>query len=99
MGEFSKGADKTALAWVQDQLLATFPEDLPFPGIALTPEGGLFIEWVKPATRVSLEILLPSHRAEFQAVNLETGDSLDREFALDTLASWQAMYALVAKFS
>ena len=99
LGASSKAPDKAALAWVRDQLVATFPEDLPFPNVAPTPEGGLFIEWVQSLVRVSVEILLPGHRAEFQAVNLETGESHEAEADLDLPDSWRAMYAFVQQYT
>ena len=99
LGEPSKAPDQTGLAWARDQLVATFPEDLPFPLVAPTPEGGLFLEWIQSSARVSVEILLPGHRAEFQAVNLETGESHEAEADLDLPDSWQAMYAFVQQYT
>ena len=98
LGGSSKAPDKLALGWVRDQLDATFPEDLPLPSVAPTPEGGLFMEWVRSPVRVSVEILLPDHQAECQAVNLESGDVCEAEGDLDQPDSWPALYAFVRRY-
>lgn len=87
--------DKEPLAWASDQLVATFPENLPFPHLAPTPEGGLFLEWIKQPWRISAEILLPSHRCELQATNTATGQTVDRDCDLDQRPAWQELYAFV----
>jgi hypothetical protein len=95
LGDGSKGLDKIALAWAKDQFAESFPDDLPFPQVAATPDGGLFLEWVQGAMRVSAEIMLPAHRVELLAVNTETGAADDTEMDLDGDLSWLALYAFV----
>jgi hypothetical protein len=90
-----RAPEKEQLAWTADQLVGTFPEDLPFPHVAATPDGGLFLEWIEGAWRISAEILLPGHACELQATNTATGVASDAELNLDEADSWAALYAFV----
>lgn len=94
-----KAPDRAQLAWVSDNLVETFPEDLPYPHVAPTPEGGVFLEWIRESCRVSAEFLLPSHRCEAQATNTSTGDSFDSEWDLDQAANWQEFYSFVRQYA
>ena len=97
LGESSKAPDEIGLAWARDQLVATFPDDLPFPQVAPTAEGGLFLEWVNGPMCISAEFLLPAHQAELLAVNVETEAADDQSIDLDANpdASWPALYDFV----
>lgn len=90
-----KAPDKDQLAWASDRLVASFPESLPFPHIGTTPEGGLFLEWIKTPWRISAEFLLPSHRCELQATNTTSGKTMDKDCDLDQAAAWPEFYAFV----
>jgi hypothetical protein len=90
-----KALDKDQLAWATDRLVASFPEDLPFPHIGPTPEGGLFLEWIQKTWRISAEMLLPSHRCELQATNTATRESVDKECDLDQSDGWPTLYSFV----
>jgi hypothetical protein len=90
-----KSPNKDQLAWVTDKLVATFPEDLAFPEVGPTPEGGIFLEWIQKPWRISIEFLLPSHRCEFQATDTAAGKSVDAELDLDKAESWPALYKFV----
>ena len=90
-----RALDKDQLAWAGDHLVGTFPDDLPYPHLAPTPEGGLFIEWIESHWRISAEIALPSHRCEVQTVNTRTGAVTDADLNLDDNGDWVALYACV----
>lgn len=87
--------DKDQLAWASDGLVSTFPEDLPFPHVGPSPEGGLFLEWIQVPWRISAEFLLPSHRCELQATNTTSGESVESGLDLDQANTWPALYAFV----
>ena len=87
--------NKEQLAWATDRLVATFPETLPYPHVAPTAEGGLFLEWIQPASRISAEILLPNHKCEVQATNTATRQSVEQEFNLDQADNWPALFEFV----
>ncbi len=90
-----KAPDKDQLAWATDRLVASFPESLPFPHVGPTPEGGLFLEWIRKPWRISAEILLPSHQCELQATHTATGKTLDKDCDLDQANAWPEFYAFV----
>jgi hypothetical protein len=90
-----KAPDKDELSWAGDRLVGTFPDDLPYPHVAPTPEGGLFIEWIESPWRISAEIPLPAHHCEIQAVNTRTAAVADMDLNLDDNEAWKALYAFV----
>jgi hypothetical protein len=90
--------DKEQLEWAAGKLAETFPEILPFPLVAPTPEGGLFLEWIAGAWRVSCEVLLPEHSAEMQAVNTESGEVHDKTVNLGDAAGWTPLYDFARRF-
>lgn len=93
-----KAIDRESLSWVEDRLLATFPEDLPFPHTAPSPEGGLFLEWIAKPWRISAEFLLPTHRCELQATDTSTGDSHEADLDLVNDHGWLSLYDFVRRF-
>lgn len=70
-----------------------FTPDLPLPYLYPTAEGGVQAEWTLGAWEVSLEIALPAMAAQYQALNLKTGESheLDLNLADDDGAGWTAL--------
>lgn len=58
-----------------------FSPDLPLPHLYPTPEGGIQAEWTLGEWEVSLEITLPTMKAEFQALQL--GSDRCEEFEVD----------------
>ena len=90
--------DKEQLEWAAGKLAETFPEILPFPLVAPTPEGGLFLEWIAGSWRVSCEVLLPQHSAELQAVNTESGEVYDETVNLGDAAGWSGLYYFARRF-
>ena len=90
--------DKEQLEWAAGKLAETFPEILPFPLVAPTPAGGLFLEWIAGAWRVSCEVLLPEHSAELQAVNTESGEVHDETVNLGDAAGWAGLYEFARRF-
>ena len=90
--------DKEQLEWAAGKLAEGFPENLPFPLVAPTPEGGLFLEWIAAEWRVSCEVLLPTHSAELQAVNTVSGAVEDAEVNLDTPQDWHALFTFARRF-
>lgn len=90
-----RGPDKEQLTWVGDRLISTFPADLPYPHLAPTPEGGLFVEWIESSWRISAEIALPAHHCEVQAVNTSTGAVADTTLNMDDDNAWEELYSFV----
>jgi hypothetical protein len=84
--------------WLANQLLISFPADIPFPFTCLTPDGGVFLEWTLGAWIVSAEIPFPDRRCELQATNTNTGETIDEERALNNAADFAAVYAFARRF-
>ena len=94
-----RAIDPELLAWASDRLLETFPQDLPFPFVCPTPTGSIFLEWTLGDWTVSAELMHVNGNCELQAVNTRTGDAADADHALDSPASFVAVYDFIRRFA
>lgn len=71
----------------------SFDPDLPLPYLYPTPEGGVQAEWTLGRWEVSLEIILPSLAADYQAVHTETGETREQVLSLaaENGSDWTAL--------
>lgn len=84
--------------WLADQLVVTFPADLPVPFVCATPAGGVFLEWALGDWVVSAEFPLPARTCELQAVNTKSSESKDQDQPLNGVADFAALYDFVRQF-
>ena len=68
-----------------------FGPDLPLPRLYPTPEGGIQSEWTLGGWEVSLEIDLPTLVAEYQSMNMKTGEVHECEMKLVTKDDWSCL--------
>lgn len=70
-----------------------FNPELPLPYLYPTPDGGVQAEWTLGNWEVSLEISLPSLAAEYQAVDIATGETREHVLSLSAEdgAGWAAL--------
>ena len=68
-----------------------FDPDLPLPYLYPTTEGGIQSEWTLGGWEVSLEIALPTLVAEYQSLNMETGEVREHEMKLVTKDDWSCL--------
>ena len=59
-----------------------FDSELALPHLYPVPEGGILAEWTLGDWSVSLEIQMPSHRAQYQALNLVSNECVEFEIDL-----------------
>lgn len=77
-----RALDRAALKRLTQAFDERFGADLSLPYLYPTAEGGVQAEWTLGHWEVSLEITLPDLAAEYQAVNLATGESRELELLL-----------------
>ena len=77
-----KELDQKALQLLAHTFDEQFSPDLPLPYLYPTPEGGIQAEWTLGNWEVSLEISLPDLSAEYQTVNINSGESRELRFSL-----------------
>ena len=94
LGGTGKAPDIDQLDAISDKLTDTYPNDLPFPQLGPTPEGGLFLEWRFGPWRVSAEFPLPGS-CELQATNTETHETRNADIAIVDAGSWTSIYEFV----
>jgi hypothetical protein len=87
--------DKDKLAAIAGTLIGAYPEHLPLPLIAPTPEGNLLLEWNLPGDP-SIDLDLQSMSAAFHALSAG-GDEVEQTFVLDHPEKWQHLFVFLSK--
>jgi hypothetical protein len=96
--EQSKAPNSALLDWAVSKFEATYPAELGLLMIGASPEGNLFIEWILNQWRISAEIIYPSFKCEFQAVNLNDRECVDSTFDLALDSGWDDFYSAVRRY-
>jgi hypothetical protein len=87
--------DKEKLAGITSAIVGTYPEQLPLPLIAPTPEGNLLLEWNLPGDP-SIDLDLPSLSAAFHALP-HGGGEVEQTFVLDRPEKWKDLFTFLTK--
>jgi hypothetical protein len=90
--------DSALKEWLEDNLVASFPERLPFPRIAPKPDGGVYMEWVDSPWRVSAEFFKGANICELMATNTKERRMEDLDLIMTNESSWKELYRFVAEF-
>lgn len=77
-----RAPDRASLNRLGQAFDERFGPELPLPHLYPTPEGGVQAEWTLGSWEVSLEIALPSLAADYQAVHIASGETLEQELLL-----------------
>jgi hypothetical protein len=83
--------DKAALRNLADTFDKNFDSELPLPYLYPTAAGAVLAEWSIGDWAVSLEIELPEQKAEYQAFNLSSDESIDLQLDLSNLEAWATL--------
>jgi hypothetical protein len=78
--------DKTKLSQISEKVVRHYPEQIPLPAIAPTPEGNLLFEWNVPGDP-SVDLCLSSMRAAFHMF-LPDEKEIESDFSLIDHESW-----------
>ncbi|HRE83873.1 MAG TPA: hypothetical protein PLN52_22710 [Opitutaceae bacterium] len=87
----------TGLYEVAELICDTFPDEVPLPLVAHTPDCNLFFEWIRDTHRVSAETNLSTKAITLQYVDLQTGNSADMEADLSS-EGLAKFYEFIAKW-
>ncbi len=85
--------DKAKLAQVAERMVGHYPEQLPLPAIAPTPEGNLLLEWDAPGDP-SVDLDLASMRAAFHAFHPDETE-IESAILLTSEESWSQFFAFL----
>jgi hypothetical protein len=77
-----RSPDRASLMRLAQGFDRAYDPDLPLPYLYPTAEGGVQAEWTLGDWEVSLEIALPGQTAQYQALNLKTGETQDLDLCL-----------------
>ena len=84
-----RGLDCDGLNWLSQAFDRHYPDELPYPYLYPTPEGGLRAEWSIEPHEISLEIDLSSHSGVWHCLNMENDEPNERVLNLDKDDDWQ----------
>ncbi|HBE22618.1 MAG TPA: hypothetical protein DDW21_04070 [Verrucomicrobiales bacterium] len=65
------------LDWLIGEIIREFPPDLEYPSVVPTEEGNIVFEWIRPHTRIELEVNFSEQQLEIYATNLKTNDFVE----------------------
>jgi hypothetical protein len=85
-----KAPNKTILPKVAKQMVERYPEHLPLPVIAPTPEGNILLEWMAYGD-LSIDISLDSLKAFLHAFQKD-GKEIESEIALSSETDWNRLF-------
>lgn len=60
-----------------------FPVGLKYPAVVPTEEGNISLEWIKPTTRVELEVNFSDNQLELYATDLNRDTFVEQSFGWD----------------
>lgn len=83
-----KAPSKAGLDWFTAVFETQYLDELPFPYVYPTAEGGLQIEWSLAGHEVSLEVSLESKQAHWHILNLATQAEAARDLQLTQADDW-----------
>ena len=85
--------DKANLAVLAGKMIGQYPEKLPLPAIAPTPDGNLLLEWDAPGDP-SVDLHLESMHAAFHAFQPNETET-EQEILLTTASSWGEFFSFL----
>jgi hypothetical protein len=91
-----KALDRGKLNIVAQNLVCSYPERLPLPIIAPTPEGNLLLEWNTQGLP-SIDICLSDMRASFHAFG-QAEEDIEKDFSLNTASDWKDFFEFIANY-
>jgi len=81
------------LNWLSNEVAKSFPESLEHPSVAPTEEGHVILEWIRPHSRIELEVNFTDSALELYSSNLTTNQFIEETFARD---QWGDAFARIA---
>jgi hypothetical protein len=87
--------DPRKIAVLSEVLVGKFPETIPLPAIAPTPEGNIVREWDSRGLP-SVDIELASMTGSFHSL-LPDGSEFEQRFELNSPEDWARLFAFLAK--
>jgi hypothetical protein len=86
-----------SLKWLTLEFDSNYEIALPLPYLYSTAKGGVQAEWSGNNWEISLEIDLNTKKAEFQAVNIQSKEALEKDIDLDTISGWTELNQTLLK--
>jgi len=72
----------------------SFPNDLEYPSVTATEDGNVVLEWIRPHTRIELEVNFTDRKLELYATSLKSKKFEEKTF---TTEQWQDAFARVSE--
>lgn len=85
--------DLERLFWLMNEIVRAFPADLEYPAVVPTEDGNVVFEWIRPETRIELEVNFADPQLELYATNVKTNEFVEETYPHD---GWAAAFAKVS---
>ena len=85
---YGKAPSHEGLDWIGDALEREYPDDLPFPRIYPTPEGGVQMEWTLGRFEAEIEVNLEDRVGEWLWIEVTSEEDGEAILNLDDSDSW-----------
>ena len=80
------------LNFLTNEVTKSFPEMVEYPSVAPTEEGSVIFEWIRPQSRIELEINFEGKKLELYATHAATAQFVEESFEID---QWESAYQRV----
>lgn len=80
------------LEQLSDDLVEVFPPGIGYPAVVPTEDGNVSLEWIKPTSRIELEVNFAENRLELYATDIETDRFIEESFAM---TDWQGAFGKI----
>jgi hypothetical protein len=81
------------LNWLSNELTKIFPDSLEYPAVVPTEDGNVVLEWIRPQSRIELEVNFVDERLEIYSTNLNTNQFEEAAYAW---GDWAGAFAKVS---
>ena len=85
------------LDWLVEHFNHHYPDELPFPFVYPTTEGGVQIEWSFENQEITLEIDPDTHSGHWHSLSFPTGEEDEQKLDLQSAESWSWLVSEVER--
>ena len=71
--------------WLTNSVVQYFPKDLDYPSVVPTEDGNVIFEWIRPQSRIELEINFANNQIEIYATDIANNEFIEKLYSKEQL--------------
>ena len=71
--------------WLTNSVVQHFPKDLEYPSIVPTEDGNVIFEWIRPRSRIELEVNFSNNQIELYATDIANNEFIEALYSQEQL--------------